>query len=126
MKSRSSPPEACGAGHLRVVQQTEHCLHGDALARARLADEAEGFALVNLDTEASDRFEHPMARHERDPQLFDVQQVHPANILRAHATWSHPSIKSIGQMDLVALRSYETAIFVRLAGPRKVTDVGSR
>ena len=48
-------------------------------------DEPEGLALVNLETEAPDRLEHPVGRHERNPQLFDIQEVHRTNLLRTNA-----------------------------------------
>jgi hypothetical protein len=57
-------------------QETHERQHGDALARSRLADDADQLALVQGQVDAVDRPERPARGRELDGQVVDLEQRH--------------------------------------------------
>jgi hypothetical protein len=69
-----APLEPGPAGDVRAGDQAEQRLGGHALARARLADDAEGLALADGERRAPDGVQRAVRGVEPDVQILDVEQ----------------------------------------------------
>ena len=78
------------AGDPCALGQAHHRLRGDALAGARLADDAEHLAAGDVEREAADRLDDPVGRREGHGQVPDVEQRHAATPSAAEASPSTP------------------------------------
>ena len=68
--------EPLGANAARPRDQAHQREHRHALARARLADDAEHVALVEREAHALHRAHHGGLRREVDVQVFDFEERH--------------------------------------------------
>jgi len=66
---------AAGVSGLRVGQQAQDRVGGDRLARAAFADQGQGLALANIETDPFDHALDLFAGNELDRQVADFDQV---------------------------------------------------
>src|SRR5690606_37349549 len=59
-----------------ALVQAEDAEAGDALARARLADDAEGPAALQREGQAVHRLDQAVGGREVDPQVLDLEKAH--------------------------------------------------
>ena len=69
-RSSTSP----GDRRVRRAREAQHGERGDALARARLADEAERPAALECERDAVDGLHHAVPRREADAQVADLEE----------------------------------------------------
>src|SRR5262249_4059804 len=68
--------DATADGRVREARQPDDRLRSHALARARLADDAERLLGLERQRDALDRAHHAVERLERDAKVVDLEERH--------------------------------------------------